>query len=123
MRIVILTVFLFSLPSFGSIDRTRLQMELDYLLEEARDIDLQQPIKKADQKQAINNNLKFKRAINKSDILPLEEEFDSVKTQYSAPRRMKSKRQNQEKEVFIESEQKTNPVRMNGLVPKDLFKE
>jgi hypothetical protein len=113
MRIVLLILFTVSLPAFSSIDRTRLQMELDYLLEEARDIELNEK-GQTDRKQVANKDLKFKRSANQSDILSLEDEFDSVKAQYSAPKR---------KENFIESKIEKKPVRMDGLVPKDLFEE
>jgi hypothetical protein len=112
MRIVILFVFTLSLPIFASIDRTRLQMELDYLQAEASE--------KENQKTVITKNLKFKRNVNKSEVLSLEKEFDSVKTQYSAPRRNEPTKDD---EGFIESDQPKSQVRMNGLVPKGLFKE
>ena len=121
MRIVLLLVFSFSLPTFASIDSTRLQMELDYLVEQARDLELSN-IEPTKTKEITTTNLKFKRSKNQTNILSLEDEFDIVRTKYSAPKRTNTDF-NEAKDKFIDSEQERKPVRMNGLVPKGLFKE
>lgn len=126
MRILITLLFVTSTLDFAyaSIDRTRLQMELNYLLDDSREQDpMEETTSKmtsAKEKTSISN-LKFTRNANKnSPILPLEDEFDKVEIKYSAPNRTIH---DSKQDKFTPSEKVSKPVKMNGLVPKSLFEE
>ncbi len=93
-------------------------MELDYLLEDARQSKL---FKTGKLKNVPNQNnaskLKFNRKTAKSsDILSLEDEFDKIQIKQSGPSRNLKKK-------FIESKTDKKNTRVNGLIPKEMFKK
>lgn len=118
----ILTLILLSFNAYSNeskIDTTRLRMELDYLKSTSKEKIVKEEPETPKTQISDTKDLKFRRAKKVDpEILPLDQNFDQVNFQYSAPRR--------KADVVDEKEKIKNEIdspRINGQVPKDLFEE